>query len=261
MKNAHTVDGDVVTMMVQGLPVMFDAADMPLVGQYRWKRARKSSVNTGYRDAVGVGRTVTLHKLITGSRFVKWQNGNDCDYRRSNLIVSERPTFRKKKGVRLKGNEYRIEGNTVIVIIKSKGDIYEAYIDYEDYPLISGYTWCRNVATGYAQSIDRLTRKGVYMHRLVIGADGFYAKTDHISGNKLDNRKANLRSCDDSQNHHNTIRHRAGVAGVSRHTAGGWTARLQVNGVVHRKYFKNFDDAVEQYRTWERELNPSGLEE
>lgn len=259
MKNEYVVKDGVVTMTVHGVQVIFDEADIPIIEKYKWKSSRKYSVNTGYRDENGTGRTLTLHKLLTGSKYVERANGNLLDYRRCNLIPTDKVIQHHERGVYLKGNECHIDKGTVVIIIKSKNETYEAYIDYEDYPLISQYTWCRNVVTGYAQTIDRINRKGIYLHRLVLGAHGFYSKTDHINGNRLDNRKMNLRICTDSQNHHNNIKHRDGIVGVSRHLSGGWDARIQINGTIRRKYFQNFDDAVEQYRAWEKEFNPSGL--
>jgi len=259
MKNEFSVNGDVVTMDVQGEKVMFDAADIEMVGKHRWRKSGRRLVFTSYRDENSIVRTVTLHKHLTGSKHVRFVNGNTFDLRRSNLLPTDRVELHRSRGINLKGNEYRIEGDTVIVLIKSKGVTYEAYIDYEDYPVIRNHTWCRNVATGYAQAIDRISRRGIYMHRLVLDASGFYAKTDHIDGNKLDNRKRNLRICNDGQNHHNSYKHRNGTAGVSRHLDGGWDARLQVEGIIHRKYFKTYEEALAQRRAWEKEFNPSGL--
>jgi hypothetical protein len=262
MKNDFSVNGDVVTMDVQGEKVMFDVADVERVGKYRWRKSGRRLVFTSYRDEDNIVRTVTLHKYITGSKHVRFVNGSTFDLRRSNLLPTDKVELHKPRGVNLKGNEYRIEGDTVIVLIKSKGVTYEAYIDYEDYPVVRNYTWCRNVATGYAQAIDRISRRGIYMHRLIMDASGFYDKTDHINGNRLDNRKHNLRICSDSQNHHNNIKHRNGTSGIYEHTKGKyWTACLMIKGKdIHRqKTFKNYEDAVAQRRAWEKEFNPSGL--
>jgi hypothetical protein len=259
MKNNFTITDGVVVMMVQGKQVMFDETDIPVVGKHKWKSPRGSSVNTGYRDENGVGRTLTLHKLLTGSKYVEWANGNLFDYRRCNLVPTDKVIQHHKRGVRLKGNECRIDNGVIIVLINSKNKTYEAYADYEDYPIISNYTWGVNVVTGYAWSVDRVTKKGVYMHRLIMGAVNFHDKVDHINGNKIDNRKSNLRICNDGENHHNSYRHRNGTAGVSRHVDGGWDARIQVEGFIHRKYFKTYEEALAQRRSWEQEFNPSGL--
>ncbi len=258
MKNEFTVEDGIVTMIAQGKQVIFDVDDIPIVEKYKWKSPRKCSVNTGYRDENGIGRTLTLHKLLTGSKYVEWLNGNVYDYRRCNITPTEKVIQHHERGVYLKGNKYHIEKGTVVILIESKGITHEALADYEDYPIISKHTWCRNPISGYAQTIDRISRKGIYMHRLITGAlPG--EEIDHINGNPMDNRKCNLRFCSSSQNKHNSQRHREGAAGVSRHSDGGWDARLQINGVINRKYFKSFDDAVNQYRAWEQELNPSGL--
>jgi hypothetical protein len=257
MKNDYSIKDGVVTMNVQGKQVIFDETDVPIIEKYKWKLSRNYSANTGYRDENGVGRTLTLHKLLTGSKYVERVNGDLLDYRRCNLIPTDKVIQRHERGVNLKGNKCHIDKKTVIVLIKSKGEIHEAYVDYEDYPLISNYTWCRNVVSGYAQTIDRITKKGIYMHRLVMNATD--EEIDHINGNPLDNRKCNLRFCSSSQNKHNNLKHRKGIAGVSRHIDGGWDVRLQFNGVINRKYFKSFDDAVAQYKQWEKEFNPSGL--
>lgn len=257
MKNEYSIKDGVVTMIVQGKQIIFDERDMPIIEKYKWKSSRNYSVNTGYRDESGVGRTLTLHRLLTGSRYVERVNGDLLDYRRCNLIPTDKIIQHHKRGVNLKGNECRIDKGTVIVLIKSKGKAHEAYVDYEDYPLISNYTWCRNVISGYAQTTDRISRKGIYMHRLVMNATN--DEVDHINGNPMDNRKCNLRFCSSSQNKHNNRNHREGIAGVSRHADGGWVARLHINGVINRKHFKTFNDAVEQYRAWEEEFNPSGL--
>ncbi len=247
-------------MEVQGRQIVFDVGDMPLVAPYRWKAPGKADVCSSYRDENGIGRTITLHKLLTGSKHIRWVNGDKCDYRRENIVSSEKMIQRKEKGVYLKGNKYQIESGDLVIFVESKGETHEFYADLDDYSLLSQYTWSRNPRSGYARTIDRVTREDIYMHRLVMGAVVGSGEIDHINGLPYDNRKKNLRFCTSSQNKHNNGPHRDGTAGVSRHVGGGWDCRLQVNGVIHRKYFTTFDEAVAQYRAWEQEFNPSGLQ-
>ena len=228
MKNEFTVEGSMVTMAVQDRQVVFDAADLPAVERFgQWKLWKGSSVYTDYRDA-GKMCKITLHKLLTGSRFVKWLNGNRYDFRKENMVPVEKGTRNRPCGTYLKGNEYRIEKGTVVVRIESNGKTFEALADYEDYPLISKYTWNINPRHGYAQSRERLGRlssKTVLMHRLISGAKGFVDVVDHISGDKLDNRKSNLRVCSRSENYHNNNRMRTGDAiGVQETADGTWRA-------------------------------------
>jgi hypothetical protein len=257
MKNDYSIKDGVVTMNVQGKQIIFDEIDIPIIEKYKWKSSRNYSANTGYRDENGVGRTLTLHKLLTGSKYVERVNGDLLDYRRCNLVPTDKVIQRHERGVNLKGNKCRVDKKTVIVLIKSKGKIYEAYIDYEDYPLISNYTWCRNVVSGYAQTIDRITRKGIYMHRLIMNATD--EEIDHINGNPLDNRKCNLRFCSSSQNKHNRAKHRTGKSGVYMQSRKYWIACMQVKGVVRRRMCKTYEEALTQRRAWEKEFNPSGL--
>src|SRR5262245_51442426 len=44
-----------------------------------------------------------------------------------------------------------------------------------------------------------------FLHRQILGVSG-HVHVDHISGDKLDNRKANLRIADNQQNHRNLRR-------------------------------------------------------
>ena len=58
---------------------------------------------------------------------------------------------------------------------------------------------------------------------------------DHVNGDGLDNRRANLRPANHSQNAANRIRlhGRTGLRGVTRHRSGRWQAAITVAG----KYF------------------------
>lgn len=38
------------------------------------------------------------------------------------------------------------------------------------------------------------------MHRLILGLTEYHQKTDHIHHNKLDNRRSEIRACDNSEN-------------------------------------------------------------
>jgi len=65
MKNEFSVNGDVVTMDVQGEKVMFDAADIEMVGKHRWRKSGRRLVFTSYRDENSIVRTVALPQHLT----------------------------------------------------------------------------------------------------------------------------------------------------------------------------------------------------
>jgi hypothetical protein len=78
-----------------------------------------------------------------------------------------------------------------------------ALIDNENYDYLHQWKWYRNI-DGYAQRRQVINGKRVcfLMHRIVGNIpDGLI--TDHINGNRLDNRKINLRVCSFAQNARN----------------------------------------------------------
>jgi hypothetical protein len=82
-------------------------------------------------------------------------------------------------------------------------------VDDADYEWLSQYTWSY-LGRGYATT--RLERKGpkVLMHRVLMGVEGRHNQVDHINGNKLDNRRSNLRRCTNAENHRNMRKPRRG---------------------------------------------------
>jgi hypothetical protein len=78
-----------------------------------------------------------------------------------------------------------------------------AIVDDEDFERVNQFKWCFD--TGYAarKSGPRKAQVKIWLHRFIMqtppGMD-----TDHINGNKLDNRKNNLRICTHSINLNNS---------------------------------------------------------
>ncbi len=130
-------------------------------------------------------------------------------------------------------------------------------IDDEDYELIKNYKWHYNHNPGYAKSSSM--GKKVYMHRL-INKTPKNKMTDHINGDKLDNRKVNLRTCDMREN---VINRRlrpdntSGFRGVSMHWprewqkrgwAKSWKATIHIyNKQIVLGYFKSKEQAAQAY--------------
>ena len=124
--------------------------------------------------------------------------------------------------------------NDIITMRLTRGK--EAIIDKEDKKILSTYKW-HCLKTGYAATSigGRKNKKMLYMHRLVIDAHP-QIKVDHINGNKLDNRKCNLRLCLQSENSKNRTKSSSGKTsiykGVYRRNDGRrkcWTAKIKLN--------------------------------
>lgn len=133
-------------------------------------------------------------------------------------------------------------------------------IDDEDAGL-SKWRWSLS-GSGYARRGSRgLGRvfKQIVMHRLIVSApDGM--DVDHINGNKLDNRKQNLRVVTRSQNLTNRRgpmpNSASGIRGVSFDKfRNKWVGSLKLNRkIVFRRRFDSKDEAakavVEQRRNF-----------
>lgn len=118
-----------------------------------------------------------------------------------------------------------------------------AIVDDEDFARLSAIKWSLCGSTKkYAGS-----RSGT-MHRLVIGAQPGQV-VDHVNGDTLDNRRANLRICTQSQNLANRINRTSasGFKGVKRHS-GGWSARVGLkSGEKYLGIYASAEDAAVAY--------------
>ncbi len=100
-------------------------------------------------------------------------------------------------------------------------------IDADDYGL--KLRACSLTAVGYVQTVTAAGQR--YLHREVLGlrpGDGLVA--DHLSGDKLDNRRGNLRALTQAQNAQNT-RAKTGSSSAARGVSrcpdtGAWRARV-----------------------------------
>ena len=138
----------------------------------------------------------------------------------------------------------------------TKGKI--AIVDDDDYEILSKWKW-HICAAGYASRKQKsyevtTTRKQIYMHRVINGTeDGFF--TDHINGNKLDNRKENLRSVTTSENLRNKKmpkNNKTGFKGVfnmgEKYMNRPWRAAIRIDGkTVFLGYFETSLHAAVAY--------------
>lgn len=124
-----------------------------------------------------------------------------------------------------------------------------AIIDDEDFNKIASQKWWLS-SQGYAEGTDQETRKKILMHRLILGVKPGMT-TDHINGNKLDNRRENLRHATYQQNNWNVTKrkNKSGFKGVywCKHIKR-WKASIGYNKkLIHIGCFDTPEDAARAY--------------
>ena len=124
-------------------------------------------------------------------------------------------------------------------------------VDDQDHEKFSKVKWC--VSNGYtARGVGgRKNRKTLLLHKEIMGTPKGM-DTDHINGDKLDNRRENLRVATRSQNMANLpnpINNKSGYKGVIWYKRdSNWRAFIKVNyKQVHLGYFKDKVEAAKAY--------------
>lgn len=129
-----------------------------------------------------------------------------------------------------------------------------AIVDDEDYPRLAQHKWSSSHVRSRTYAL-REVRDGqrLYMHR-EIARPGIGRQVDHVNGDGLDNRRANLRLASGSQNRANTVRrshNTSGFKGVSRQKGDRrWRAQITVGG--HNLYLGDFAGPREAARAYDQ---------
>ena len=129
---------------------------------------------------------------------------------------------------------------------------YKAIIDDENFKLLNQWKWSYH-RIGYA-----IRKSNILMHRLIMNCPK--NKTiDHINGNKLDNRKINLRICSLSENLKNQklrINNTSGYKGVSfEKRRNKWRSQIKIGRQVKEiGQFKTAIQAAMAYDLWAKNI-------
>lgn len=135
-----------------------------------------------------------------------------------------------------------------IVINHYKGKPKEfSMVDDEDFEQFNKVSWCIN-HLGYIGRRPK-NKKMIYLHRAIMGNPKGKV-VDHISGDKLDNRKCNLRICSIKENVRNSKiskNNTSGFTGVSwRKDRNCYQSYIMVNRKkINLGHFKEIKKAIE----------------
>ncbi len=131
-----------------------------------------------------------------------------------------------------------------------------ALIDDDDYAAVASHSWH---ATVHRKVCSAINGKIVYLSRFLLNApSGMHV--DHINGNRLDNRRSNLRVCTPQQNqfnrgsNHGSASQYKGVS-LGNNQLNPWRARITCNGTqTLLGYFATEEEAARAYDRAARDL-------
>ena len=133
----------------------------------------------------------------------------------------------------------------IALLSQSKVSVF----DEIDLYLVAKHKW--HYANGYARRHNGYGKTCVLMHREILKARKGQV-VDHINGDKLDNRRCNLRICTISENGQNStlpINNISGYKGVSWHKVKNkWIAQVMKEGKQYfLGYFETAQEAAHAY--------------
>lgn len=123
-----------------------------------------------------------------------------------------------------------------------------ALVDDEDFDLVAAYKW-RVCGSGYAFRTHK--KKSIFMHHMILDAPGGYLR-DHINGDRLDNRRSNLRLATALQNSANAKRRSDNTSGFKgvywNKQIRRWKVQIRDGAKrIHLGYFHDVMDAARAY--------------
>lgn len=134
-----------------------------------------------------------------------------------------------------------------------------AVVDVKDYPVVRQFNWRAHTKSGYTSAIRKwLTCESPPYPGATIALAVYLLGdppetgmlVDHISGNSLDCRRANMRwatAAQNSANRRHNVRSRYQFKGVFQSGARRWGARIGRNGRKHLGVYDRQEDAARAY--------------
>ena len=163
-------------------------------------------------------------------------------------------------------NEFVEVDGVWCMAIMHKGSLYFVKIDKEDIPLLKKYRWYIGRRRNNLYCIGRIGDRNdkQYLHRFLI-RDA--EQVDHKNGDTLENRKSNLRACNNSINSMNKPKQNNNKIGykniVKEEDRNKYRVQIVFNNNKYDERFNTVEEAIEArnniYKEWnipcEREID------
>lgn len=158
--------------------------------------------------------------------------------------------MKKKRKTKVKRPPYYCETRQSWIIQLTQGR--ETLVDADD-ALAFANCNLRWVPRGGAHGYAGFPGGCIKLHRVIMNAPNGMV-VDHINGNTLDNRKANLRVCTQRENLQNMQKHRSGklVGGTFCKRQKKWLSNIRINGKL--KYLGYYPTELEAHEAYMRAL-------
>lgn len=160
-----------------------------------------------------------------------------------------------------------IKDGYALLPLGSQGKDGYAIIDIEDAERLSRYNWflahdypSRSMTLNKYNASGRKVSYQQRLHREIMGLEPYDERdVDHEDNNKLNNRKSNLRLCNQLQNNRNkpkTSLNKSGYKGVSwKKSHQKWCVQIQTGGGAHHiGLFENKHEAAYVYNQFAEQL-------
>lgn len=151
------------------------------------------------------------------------------------------------------GNLYIEHTDHIEIIVYSKLGDRSILIDKEDREIVENNRW--HIRSGYASAW--INGKKQLMHRLLLGNP--LREIDHKNGNRIDNRRNNLRECTGQENSLNKgmlSNNTSGCTGVTYYNdRKKWRAFItKGKKITHLGFYDNIEDAIVARKKAEKDI-------